>query len=230
RWVDHDAWKTALAGGTDAEGWSQRIGGMGIGADSRVVVYDDASAKNAARIWWLLRYWGVRDVRLLNGGWKAWQAEGRPTDAKKPPVAQAVKFVAAARTRRLMSKDQVLAALAGHRLQIVDARSNDEFCGNDLKGCKRGGAIPGARHLEWRDLIDPATDRFKTPEEMRRLFREAEIDVDRPTVSYCYSGGRASVMVFAMELIGAKDSRNYYGGWSEWGNSDDVPVVVPEKE
>jgi thiosulfate/3-mercaptopyruvate sulfurtransferase len=230
RWVDHETWKSALADGKDAEGWSKCIGAMGIGADSKVVVYDDASTKDAARIWWLLRYWGVGDVRLLNGGWKTWRAEGRPTEAKEPLAAKAVEFIASPRKRRLVTKDQILASLADHRLQIVDARSNDEFCGIDLKGNKRGGAIPGAKHLEWSDLIDPATDRFKTPEELRRLFDQAGIDLDKPTASYCYSGGRASVMAFGMELMGAKDSRNYYPGWSEWGNSDDLPVVVPEKK
>jgi thiosulfate/3-mercaptopyruvate sulfurtransferase len=230
RWVDHGTWKSALGDGTDADGWSKRIGDLGIGADSRVVVYDDASNKDAARIWWILRYWGVRDVRLLNGGWKTWQAEGFPTEVKGPLPAKAVEFVAAPQKRRLVTKDQILVSLADHRLQIVDARSDDEFCGIDLKDSKRGGAIPGAKHLEWSDLIDPATDRFKTPEELRRLFDKAGIDLHKPTASHCNSGGRASVMAFGLELMGAKDARNYYPGWSEWGNSDDVPIVVHQKE
>jgi len=230
RWVDHETWKSALGDGADAEGWSKRIGDLGIGADSKVVVYDDASAKDAARIWWLLRYWGVGDVRLLNGGWKAWQAEGLPTEVKESPPAKAVVFPATARKKRLVTKNQIVASLADRNLQIVDARSNDEFCGIDLKENKRGGAIPGAKHLEWSDLIDPARGRFKSPGELRRLFDQAGIDLDQPTASHCDSGGRASVMAFALELMGARDSRNYYPGWSEWGNSDDLPAVVPEKK
>lgn len=230
RWVDHETWKSALGDGADAQGWSKRIGDLGIGADSTVVVYDDADAKDAARIWWLLRYWGVNDVRLLNGGWKAWQAEGRPTEAKEPPPAKAVEFLAAAQKKRLVTKNQILASLANHDLQIVDARSHDEFCGIDVKENKRSGAIPGAKHLEWSDLIDPATGRFKRPGDLRRLFDQAGIDLAKPTASHCQSGGRASVMAFGLELMGATDSRNYYPGWSEWGNSDDVPVVVPGKK
>jgi thiosulfate/3-mercaptopyruvate sulfurtransferase len=230
RWVDHETWKSALGDGADAEGWSKRIGDLGVGADSKVVVYDDASAKDAARIWWLLRYWGVDDVRLLNGGWKAWQAEELPTEVNESPPATAVEFSATARKKRLVTKNQILASLADRNLQIVDARSNDEFCGIDLKENKRGGAIPGAKHLEWSDLIDPARGRFKSPGELRRLFDQAGIDLHKPMASHCDSGGRASVMAFALELMGARDSRNYYPGWSEWGNSDDLPAVVPEKK
>ena len=77
-WVDHDAWKAAFGDGRDAKGWSERIGKLGIGSDSKVGVYDDLGQKNAGRIWWLLRYWGVNHVRLLNGGWKAWTAVSKP--------------------------------------------------------------------------------------------------------------------------------------------------------
>jgi thiosulfate/3-mercaptopyruvate sulfurtransferase len=228
RWVDHGTWKSAFGNGTDAQGWNTRIGNIGIGADSTVVVYDDLSSKDAARIWWILRYWGVSDVRLLNGGWKAWKAEELPTNAEVSSPPSAVDFKAMPRTRQLVTKAQILDSLTGFRLQIVDTRSNDEFCGIELKKNKRGGAIPGAKHLEWSDLIDPATERFKSPMKLRRLFDQVGIDLDKPIASHCQSGGRASVMVFGLELMGAKDARNYYPGWSEWGNTDDLPVVVPE--
>jgi thiosulfate/3-mercaptopyruvate sulfurtransferase len=230
RWVDHDAWKSAFGDGTDASGWSKRIGDLGIQNGASVVVYDDLSNKNAARIWWILKYWGLKDARLLNGGWKAWQAEGLPTEAKEPPPASVGEFTARPQRKRLATKDQILASLSKHHLQVVDARSDDEFCGMELKDNKRGGAIPGAKHLEWSDLIDPETGRFKRPEALSREFDRAGIDLGRPTASHCQSGGRASVMAFGLELMGAKDSRNYYPGWSEWGNSDDLPIVVPEKD
>jgi thiosulfate/3-mercaptopyruvate sulfurtransferase len=229
-WVDHATWKSAFGDGTDTEGWSKRIGDLGIDNDSRVVVYDDKLNKDAARIWWILKYWGVKDVRLLNGGWKPWQTGAFPTGAETPPPAKAGEFTATPQTRRLTTKDQILASLADHRLQIVDARSHDEFCGIDLKENKRGGAIPGAKHLEWTNLIDPATGRFERPEQLRGQFDKAGIDLSKPTASHCQSGGRASVMAFGLELMGAKDSRNYYPGWNEWGNSDDVPIVVPRKK
>ncbi len=103
------------------------------------------------------------------------------------------------------------------------------FCGIDKEDNKKGGAIPGAKHLEWSDLIDQDTQRFKGADQLRQLFDEAGIDLNRPTASHCNGGGRAAVMAFGLELMGAKEVRNYYRGWGEWGNSDDAPVMVPKK-
>jgi len=122
---------------------------------------------------------------------------------------------------------QVLDLLKDDKPQIVDARSEDEFCGLDKRDNKRSGAIPGAKHLEWSDLIDRQTQRFKSPDQLRRLFDQAGVDLERPTISHCNGGGRASVMAFGLELMGAKDVRNYYRGWGEWGNAEDTPVMVP---
>ena len=95
---------------------------------------------------------------------------------------------------------------------------------------RRGGAVPGAKHLEWSDLIDKDTQRFKPAAELRNLFRDAKITLDRPTATYCQSGGRAAVMAFGLELMGAKDVSNYYRSWAEWGNADDTPAVLPKRK
>src|SRR5262249_32147583 len=108
----------------------------------------------------------------------------------------------------------------------IDARSEGEYCG-ETKNAKRGGAIPGAVHLEWSDLIDKKTQKFKSPEELTKLFKDAGIDLKRPTVTYCQSGGRAAVMAFGLELMGARNVRNYYRSWSEWGNDENTPIVKP---
>ena len=119
RRVDHDAWKSAFGDGRDLAGWSTRIGSLGIGAGSRVVLYDDNRMKDAARIWWILRYWGVEDVRLLNGGWKTWKAKGyRTTDQPTTPAAS-VKFTVDPRSGRLTTMEQILALLEGNRLQSL---------------------------------------------------------------------------------------------------------------
>jgi thiosulfate/3-mercaptopyruvate sulfurtransferase len=229
RWVDHAAWAKAFGPGRDIEGWSELIGELGIARDSTVVAYDDNATKDAARIWWILRYWGVADVRLLHGGWKAWRAEGLPTSSEKSAPPQRVEFKAQPISQRLATKDQILNLLSGNKLQIIDARSEGEFCGTEGLQNKRAGAIPGAKHLEWSDLIDPQTDRFKPAGELRQLFREAGVDLNQSTASHCQSGGRASVMAFGLELMGAKDVRNYYPGWSEWGNADDTPIEPGKK-
>ncbi len=224
RWVDHNAWASAFGHGEDAAGWSRRIGGLGIGAPTKVIVYDDTLSRDAARVWWILRYWGVDDVRLLNGGWKAWIDGDFRTDSG-PVSAQPVEFLAKARPERLATKDLLLKSLGGGKLQIVDARSEREFCGFDKMRNKRGGAIPGARQLEWVDLIDTKTQRFKSAAELRQVFASAGIALDRPTATHCQSGGRSSVMAFGLELMGSKNVSNYYASWAEWSSATDTPVI-----
>jgi thiosulfate/3-mercaptopyruvate sulfurtransferase len=228
RWVDAAAWAKAFGSGKDTQTWSDRIGGLGIERDCRVVVYDSSSAKDAARIWWIMRYWGVADVRLLNGGWSGWKAAGLPIETGKPQAVVPKTFLAVAQTKRLATKEQLLDALKRESLQIVDARSQAEYCGIDKQTNKRAGAIPGAKQLEWSDLIDKKTQRFKTAEQLRTLFQEAGIVLNRPTATHCQSGGRASVMAFVMELMGATEVSNYYASWGEWGNAVDTPIVVKE--
>jgi thiosulfate/3-mercaptopyruvate sulfurtransferase len=141
-----------------------------------------------------------------------------------------VEFVAKARPERLATKEQLLKSLGGGRLQIVDARSWKEYCGIERMGNKRAGAIPGAKQLEWVDLIDKKTNRFKPAAELRLLFASAGINLGRPTATHCQSGGRASVMAFALELMGSKDVSNYYPSWAEWSNADDTPVIPGKPE
>jgi thiosulfate/3-mercaptopyruvate sulfurtransferase len=224
-WVDHEAWAKAFGAGQDAEAWAKLIGGLGIDVDTPVIVYDDNRAKEAARIWWILRYWGVKDVRLLNGGWTAWRAAaGAVARGETEVSARSPKLMAEA--ARLTNKGQLLESLREGSGQIVDVRSAQEFCGEAVTA-KRNGSIPGAKHLEWSDVTDPKTQKFRSADELTKLFRQAGIDPERPAVTYCQSGGRASVMAFALELMGAKGVRNYYKSWAEWGNSDDTPIARP---
>ena len=223
-WVDHAAWAKAFGDGTDANGWSARIGDLGLTAKSKVVVFDDNQGKEAARIWWILRYWGVADVRLLNGGWKNWTA-GKHDVSKESTTVAATKFEAVAQTDRLATKKFLIGAIGDGKLQIVDARSEKEFCGTEKINNKKAGAMPGAKQLEWTDLLEPTTQRFKSADDLTKLFADAGIALDKPSATHCQSGGRASVMAFGMELMGAKDVRNYYRSWGEWGNADDTPIV-----
>ena len=224
-WVDHAAWAKTFGEGEDANAWSQRISKLGIAADSKVVVLDDNLTKDAARIWWILKFWGVADVRLLNGGWKDWTAAKLEVTQEASADPRGVKFSAVSRADRLATKDFLLNAIDGGKLQIVDARSEKEFCGTEKMNNKKAGAMPGAKQLEWTDLLDAKTHRFKPADELKKRFADAGIALDKPSATHCQSGGRASVMAFGMELMGAKDVRNYYKSWGEWGNADDTPIV-----
>jgi thiosulfate/3-mercaptopyruvate sulfurtransferase len=227
--VDAAAWAKAFNNDTDTKSWIKRIGSLGIArADRPVVVYSD-DVREAARVWWILRYWGLTDVRLLNGGWQGWQAAGGKvqTGVRQPPRALGLKLTP--HPDRLETRAELLRDLKRAGVLIIDTRSEAEFCG-DKKLARRGGAIPGAKHLEWSDLINPKTKRFKSPAALAKLFKEAGIDPKRPSVTYCQSGGRASVMAFALELMGGQEVRNYYRSWNEWGNADDTPVTTPKKK
>jgi thiosulfate/3-mercaptopyruvate sulfurtransferase len=228
--VDAAAWAKAFDQGQDVEGWQQRIGALGLTPESKVVIYDDNLTKDAARVWWILRYWGFEDVRLLNGGWKGWQsASGEiETKANAPAASTAPELKPLA--DRLATKEQILASLDAKDLQIVDTRSAAEHCGDEKLRNPRGGAIPGAKHLEWDDLLDPETGRFLPAPVLADVFAKSGVELDRPTATHCQSGGRASVMAFGMELMGAKNVSNYHRSWHEWSHAPETPVVTPEKK
>jgi thiosulfate/3-mercaptopyruvate sulfurtransferase len=227
-WLDAVTWERAFKDGQDAKGWAERIGALGVSADTPVVVYDNNLSKDAARMWWILRYWGVRDVRLLNGGWRAWKAAGgRVEEREHAPLVIEAKL--SPDRERLGTKEQVKKWVEGKAGQILDARSTGEYCG-EADTAKRNGAIPGAKHLEWSDTLDKKTGRFKSAAELGKMFREAGINPARPTTTYCQSGGRAAVLAFVVELMGGKEVRNYYRSWAEWGNAEDTPIAKPRKK
>lgn len=223
-WIDHASWEKGFGGAKDAAAWTKRIGDLGFLRESRIVLYDDNLTKDAARIWWILRFWGVRNAALLNGGWKSWVQGSHPQESKSRKATPS-SFKAIADPDRLATKDLLLQSLKSGSLQIVDARSEKEFCGDEKLKNKRAGAIPGARNLEWDDLLDPKTGKFLPAVEIHKLLEGAGISLDRPTATHCQGGGRASVMAFALELMGAREVRNYYSSWAEWGNDPNTPIV-----
>jgi thiosulfate/3-mercaptopyruvate sulfurtransferase len=209
------------------EAWTSRLGKLGIKPDSSVIVYGGIDVREAARIWWLLKYAGASDVRLLNGGLPAWEKAGGNLEKRATALALVEFGKPAVKSGRLAEKADVISLLKAKNSQIVDARSNDEFCGV-AGAAKRKGHIPGATPLEWTELLT-TEKKFKSPDELKKLFAEKKIDLEKPVVTYCQSGGRAAVVAFGLELMGAKDVKNYYKSWSEWGNAADTPVELPKK-
>lgn len=205
--VDVDEWKKAFGEGTDQLGWAKRIGDLGIDGKLSVVVYDEALTGNAARVWWILRYWGVEKVSLLNGGMKAWHAESYPT-LTATFTAEPKPFEPRARGDRLVTHKELVKILSdGDPFKLFDTRTANEH---------QEGKIATCTHLDWQDLVDQETGKMLPVAELKKLLEEAGFDSERPTVTYCQSGGRASVMAFALELMGGKQVANYYGSWQEW--------------
>jgi thiosulfate/3-mercaptopyruvate sulfurtransferase len=216
-------WSQALNDGrADAAFWKKELAAVGVAPDRPVVVVSD-DIRDEARGWWLLTYAGVHDSRVLNGGWDAYTAAGGPV-SKEQTAAKAEPHDWKPATGRLATKGDLLSLLrADPKPCIVDARTAEEYSG-EQQTAKKAGHVPGAVHLEWSDLLDTKAKKFKPAAKLAKLLADRKIDVGRPCVTYCQSGGRSSVAAFGLALMGGKDVRNYYKSWSEWGNDPDTSV------
>lgn len=225
-WVDVAAWDKAMkADAFEADAWAARLAAVRLSPDSTAVVYAD-DVREAARLWWMLKTLGLGDVRLLDGGWTAYSAR----DRNAYPITDRVTAAGPAKPaswkpslERLATKADLMNILKDKSATVLDARSDGEFCGTKEMS-KRSGHVPGAINLEWKELIDPKTTKFKAVEELRKIAAAKKIDLSRPAVAHCQGGGRSAVVAFGLELMGAKDVKNYYRSWGEWGNSDETPI------
>jgi thiosulfate/3-mercaptopyruvate sulfurtransferase len=181
-WVDVKQWQDLArkdGGLHDAAAWAKQVSGLGLGRDSHVVVYG-RSLPDTARVWWTLKYLGHRDVAILDGGWDLWGKLKQPTTTDVPAVTQ-VQFQPKFQADRLEEMAAVKLSLGSAKVVVLDARSTDEFTGKDVRG-KRGGHIPGSKLLEWKELV--AEDgRFKSPEQLRELFRKRGLRSDQTAVT-----------------------------------------------
>jgi thiosulfate/3-mercaptopyruvate sulfurtransferase len=181
--VDVKSWQALgkkEGGFRDAKAWGEEIGCLGIARDSRVAVYG-SNLTDTARVWWTLKYLGVEDVAIVNGGWSAWTKE-KLSEETTIPVVKSTTFEPRFQADRLEEIATLKKVDNADKVKIVDARSEGEFTGKQLKG-KKGGHIPGATHLEWKELLGD-DGRFKTPDQLRKLFRERGILPDDTAVCY----------------------------------------------
>jgi thiosulfate/3-mercaptopyruvate sulfurtransferase len=198
---------------------------LGISNTTRVIAYDERGGIYAARLWWILNYYGHSNVALLDGGWVKWAAEQRATTAAVPTPATAV-FKVKPGTVKVATADDVKAAINKPGVKILDARTQGEIDGKDLRNIRRGGYIESSVPLYWEDTLDPAAKTFKSAAEITRLYRDKGIVPSDDVTVYCQVGMRASHDIFTLALIGhdLTKLRNYYGAWEEWGNRDDTPI------
>jgi thiosulfate/3-mercaptopyruvate sulfurtransferase len=201
---------------------------LGIGDNTRVIVYDERGGIYAARLWWILNYFGHTNAALMNGGWIKWTAEHRPVTAETPSPA-AGTFTARPQPRWLATADDVVAAIDKPGVKIVDARTTAEIEGKDLRNIKRGGFVPSSVPVYWEDLLDPQQKTFKSADELKRIYEARGILPSHDVIAYCQVGMRASVDLFALHLVGYDKLRNYYGAWEEWGNRDDLPIATKKQ-
>jgi thiosulfate/3-mercaptopyruvate sulfurtransferase len=207
--------------------FADRAGRLGLRADDRILLYDDAPHRTAARAWMMLRAFGFGQVALLDGGLAKWKAEGRPLEQGDTGHAPGTVDVA---TAGVGLRD--LAAMRTIQQdgseQIVDARSPARFTGAepDPRAGVAPGHMPGARNLPYTQLF-AADGTWKQGEALAAAFATAGIDLDRPMAMTCGSGITASVLAFGAHLLG-RDAAVYDGSWTEWGGDPTTPKATSD--
>ncbi|MFZ2972835.1 MAG: sulfurtransferase [Ferribacterium limneticum] len=207
----------------DPEKLAQRLGEIGVGATTQVVVYDDAQGMIAGRLWWLLRWLGHDAVVLLDGGLQAWQAAGGVMTDLVPTLSPRI-FVPL-RQDQLVEADYVLERIETPHMHLVDGRGADRFRGENETIDPVGGHIPGAVNRFFKDNLLP-DGRFKPAAELRAewlaILAGSPADL---VVHQCGSGVSACLNMVAMEIAGLPGSRLYAGSWSEWCADPGRPVA-----
>ena len=202
------------------------LASRGVANDVAVVVYDETSGIRAARAFWFLEFFGHPNTRVLDGGFTIWQGHGLPA-TQKPQKPRATDWTGTRDSEILAGWRDVRDRLGDMARVIVDTRSDEEFCGTSVRAA-RGGAVPGAVHLEWTKNLGP-DGAFKPAAELRAMYEQAGVTPDREVVTYCQGGYRAAHSYLALRLLGYPHVRNYIGSWKEWGDRLDLPIEHPTK-
>jgi thiosulfate/3-mercaptopyruvate sulfurtransferase len=206
------------------EQFARLAGGLAIGNDTTVVVYDTPSQR-MGMVAWTFVYYGHADVRILDGGLAKWNAEGRPLDtrpAEWPPVT----YVASPVDSVYCSLEQAKAGSARDDFVFWDTRSAGEYAGEvaGFGSVPRLGRIPGAAHLDWAELLDPESRTLKPAAELRKLLETRGITPDKQVASYCNGGARGALGAFVLRVLGYDRGQAYAGSFQQWSNQPDTVV------
>lgn len=203
--------------------FAAQMGRMGIGDDTFVIGYDAEGGHHAARLWLALRRYGHDRMAAMEGGIQKWQREGRPLEPGEVTAPRAT-FTPRPREGVLASKDDVLGAVRTGDPWLLDVRRDSEFTGEE-KRAARGGHIPGAVNILWKDALrDDWT--LKDPDELEEMYTNAGFGPETSTITYCQAGVRAAFTNLVLTALGHDDVRTYDGSWEEWGNSTEVPIIT----
>ncbi len=208
------------------EKFMSRMRAMGVGDGHQVVVYDGIGLFSAARVWWLFRLMGQKNIAVLDGGLPKWLADGHPTTADAPTIRDRHMTVKYEGHRTRDVTDVARAAKLGDH-SIIDARAQARFRGEapEPRAGMRSGHIPGSTNVFYKDLLN-ANGMMKAPTALRTVFQDAGVDLQKPAITTCGSGVTAAILSLALERIGKTDHSLYDGSWSEWGMYADLPIAT----
>ena len=198
----------------------------GVDAATPIVVYDEQSGVRAARAFWFLEYFGHPSIRLLDGGFNAWIAEGLPVTREAGPAPKS-EWTGGRLDHTLATWREVREAVEKGDAVILDTRSDGEYTGSVVRA-RRAGAVPGAVHIEWTRNLTPSGD-YKPAAELKQMYEDAGVTPDREVIAYCQGGYRAAHSYLALRLLGYPRVRMYIGSWKEWGDREDLPIERPKQ-
>lgn len=204
---------------------------LGIANDTQVVFYGDKSNWFATYALWLFRYYGHKNLAIMNGGRLKWEKEGRPF-TKEAPSYPETHYTAQEPDNLIRAFREDVFMQISANLPLVDVRSPKEYSGELLhmpnypqEGATRGGHIPGAKNIPWAKATNEADSTFKTAAELRAMYGEMGITPEKDIIAYCRIGERSSHTWFVLSfLLGYNNVKNYDGSWTEWGNLVNAPI------
>ena len=203
----------------------------GISNDTTVILYGGNNNWFATYAFWYFKVYGHQDVRLIDGGRKRWELDGRPF-VTEVPVAKVAKYVAKERDNAIRAyRDEVIAAIGTKN--IVDVRSPAEFSGElaapahlPQEGGQIKGHIPTAKNIPWSKAANE-DGTFKSDAELKGIYTGAGVDLAKDTIAYCRIGERSAFSWFVLhELLGVTNVKNYDGSWTEYGSLVGVPIAI----
>lgn len=205
--------------------FSSKVRRLGLGDGLRLVIYDQRGIWSAPRVWWTFRYFGHKEVAVLDGGLPKWLTEGRKV-AEGPEAGEERHFTPRANGFLLRDRGQLVANIEGRDEQVIDARGRGRFEGRDPEPREgmRSGHIPGSLNLPFTEIIDQSDQTFLDKNEIRKRFEAEGLNFSRPVVASCGSGVTAGVLALALHRLGHRDTAVYDGSWSEWGRPGDTPI------
>ncbi len=218
----------------DAAGFEKLNDAIGVDNAKLVVLYGGNNNWFASYAYWYYRYYGHQNVKLLDGGRKKWELEGRELTQDPPKIEQASGYKVAGADHQIRAfRDFIQTTVLGNAsFGLVDVRSPEEFRGELLapahlpqEQSQKPGHIPGAQNIPWGKNVNAETGQFLPPEELKALYDGIGITPDKEIVAYCRIGERSALTWFVLhELLGYQNVRNYDGSWTEWGSLVGVPI------
>jgi thiosulfate/3-mercaptopyruvate sulfurtransferase len=203
-----------------------------ITPESEVILYGDFNNWFAAFVFWIFKYYGHRNVRIMNGGRKKWELEKKPYTKDEPQI-QKTKYVSLPPDEGLRAYlFDVRRAIDRQDTVLVDVRSPKEFTGEitappeyPMEHAQRGGHIPKANNIPWATAVNDADGTFKSVNDLKQIYESKGVTPDKDVICYCRIGERSSHSWFVLKyLLGYPQVRNYDGSWTEWGNMIGNPV------